>query len=176
MVPDSASPRQHALKVTAFSTLKSQNPACNRSLGGAILKADAIDGDMMAATGATMREILVVDDSLPTARALAELLTRDGFEVAVYTTGAEALDYLNVGKPAAAVVDIHLPDISGLTVTQYLRESHGPDVPIIVISGDSSMGNISSLSVVGATYFYSKPVRASDLLKRLRELTGVRPA
>lgn len=117
-------------------------------------------------------EILIVDDSLPTARALAELLIRDGFEVAVYTNGADALKYLNVGKPSAAVVDIHLPDISGLAISQQIRQQRGPDVPIIVISGDNSMGNIQSLSLVGATYFYSKPVKASDLLKRLHELVA----
>ena len=122
------------------------------------------------------REVLIVDDSLPTARALAELLIRDGFEVAVYTNGSDALGYLDVGRPAAAVVDIHLPDISGLAISQHLRESHGPDIPIIIISGDSSMENISSLSMVGATYFYSKPVKAADLIRHLRELVPARPA
>lgn len=130
----------------------------------------------MNTQGIEPREILVVDDSLPTARALAELLMREGFEVAVYTNGTDAMAYLNIGKPSAAVVDIHLPDISGLEITQHLRALHGPDIPIIVISGDSSMGNIASLSVVGATYFYSKPVKVSDLLLRIRELTGATPA
>ncbi len=125
---------------------------------------------MQAGTGA--REVLIVDDSQPTARALAELLIRDGFEVAVFTNGTEALKYLGIGQPVAAVIDIHLPDISGLAITQYIRERQGPDVPIIVISGDSSMDNIHSLSLVGATHFYSKPVKASDLLLRLRQLTA----
>jgi CheY-like chemotaxis protein len=115
-------------------------------------------------------EILIVDDSLPTARALAELLIRNGFEVAVYTNGADALAYLEVGRPAAAVVDIHLPDISGLVISKHIRQQHGPNLPIIVISGDSSMANINSLQMVGVTHFYSKPVKASDLLRRLDEL------
>ena len=116
------------------------------------------------------REILIVDDSMPTARALAELLMREGFEVAAYTNGSDALHYLSVGKPVAAVVDIHLPDISGLAISQHIRQMYGPDLPIIVISGDSSMSNINSLSIVGATYFYSKPVKAQDLIKRIRQL------
>lgn len=122
------------------------------------------------------REVLIVDDSLPTTRALAELLMRDGFEVAAYTNGADALKYLEVGKPAAAVVDIHLPDISGLALSQHIRDTHGPDLPIIIISGDASMHNINSLSVAGATYFYSKPLKASELIARLRELTARQPA
>ena len=120
-------------------------------------------------------EVLVVDDSLPTARALAELLMRDGFEVAAYTNATDALAYLQVGRPAAAVVDIHLPDMSGLTLAQRIREAHGAELPIIIISGDSSIENLQSLSLVGATYFYSKPVKASELRQRLRELTAATP-
>ncbi len=116
------------------------------------------------------REILIVDDSMPTARALAELLLREGFEVAAYTNGSDAMHYLNVGKPAAAVVDIHLPDVNGLALSQHIRSQYGPDLPIIVISGDASMSNINSLSVVGATYFFSKPVKSQDLIKCLRDL------
>jgi two-component system, sensor histidine kinase RpfC len=117
-------------------------------------------------------EVLIVDDSQPTARALGELLMRDGFEVAVFTNGMDALAYLNVGKPDAAVVDVHLPDISGLILSEHIRSRSGPDLPIIIISGDTSMQNINSLSLVGATYFYSKPVKASDLVSRLRDLTN----
>ena len=117
-------------------------------------------------------EILVVDDSVHTARALAQLLVREGFEPAVFGNGADAKQYLNIGKPAAAVVDIHLPDISGLELSQYIRQKAGPGLPIIIISGDSSMRNVNALGLVGATYFYSKPIKAQELVKRLRELTG----
>lgn len=117
------------------------------------------------------QEILIVDDSMPTARALAELLLRERFEVAVFTNATDALAYLAIGRPSAAVVDIHLPDMSGLTLSQHIREQKGPDLPIIIISGDPSIQNIQSLSLAGATYFYSKPVRAADLLQRIRELT-----
>jgi CheY-like chemotaxis protein len=124
----------------------------------------------MAAPAQRPREVLIVDDSMPTARALAELLLRQGLEVAAFTTATEALKYIEVGHPAAAVVDIHLPDMSGLAISQYIRQRFGDDLPIILISGDTSMGNINSLSIAGATYFYSKPIRASQLLDRIREL------
>jgi DNA-binding response OmpR family regulator len=116
------------------------------------------------------REILIVDDSEPTARALAELLLREGFEAAAFTRGSDALAYLNVGSPSAAVIDIHLPDVSGLAISQHIRDTLGPDLPIIIISGDSSIQNLNTLSIVGATHFYSKPVRAAELLQRIREL------
>lgn len=121
-------------------------------------------------------EILVVDDNVNVSRALGNLLFRAGFAPTVCTTGMEALDYLAHGRPAGAIIDIHLPDISGLVISQHLRERHGPDIPIIIVSGDTSMNNLNALPDAGATYFYSKPVRGSALVDRMRELTSAKPA
>ena len=121
-------------------------------------------------------EILVVDDNVNVSRALGNLLFRAGFAPTVCTNGLEALDYLCHGAPGGAIIDIHLPDISGLVISQHLRERHGPDIPIIIVSGDTSMDNLNALPDVGATYFYSKPVRGSALVDRMRELTACHPA
>ena len=115
--------------------------------------------------------ILIVDDSEPTARALAALLQAANYATAVAFRGADAIERAGAtpGKFAAAIVDIHLPDISGLVVSQKLRETLGPDVPIIVLSGDTSMQTLNSLPHVGATYFFSKPVNSHQLLQRMGE-------
>jgi DNA-binding response OmpR family regulator len=116
--------------------------------------------------------VLVVEDNPSVARALATIIGSAGFAAVPCTRGAEALNYCHSGAPVAAVIDIHLPDINGLVLAQKLREQFGPDTPIIVVSGDTSMETIKSLSRVGATYFLAKPLNASLLLSRLRELTG----
>lgn len=120
------------------------------------------------------QEILVVDDNINTARALGELLMRAGFEPAVFANGIDALKYLDIGKPSAAVVDIHLPDISGLALSQFIRDRRGAELPIIIISGDACIENVNALNLVGATYFYSKPVRAHELVNRLRTLLAAK--
>jgi len=116
------------------------------------------------------REILVVDDNVNVSRALGELLFRGGFVPVVCTNGTEAIAYLGQAVPAAAIIDVHLPDVSGLVLTQFLRERYGPEVPVIILSGDTSMDNLNALPLVGATYFYSKPVRGSELVERIRGL------
>jgi CheY-like chemotaxis protein len=121
---------------------------------------------------AQLPPILIVDDNQPTARALAALLKGAKYRTAVSFRGADALAHAEKSDFAAAVVDIHLPDISGLVVSQKLRERFGPHVPIIVLSGDTSMQMLNSLQHVGATYFFSKPVNAMYLLERLREWIG----
>lgn len=112
--------------------------------------------------------VLVVDDNTSVTTHLAKLLTHAGYGPVTFNCGAEILSY-DGAAPAAAVVDIHLPDISGLVLSHKLRERWGPEVPIIVVSGDTSMETINSLPHVGATYFFSKPVNFNALLDRLRE-------
>ena len=73
-------------------------------------------------------------------------------------------------RPSAAVIDIHLPDISGLILSQRLRELMGARAPIVVLSGDASMEVLNSLPHVGATYFFRKPVSGVMLLDHFREL------
>jgi DNA-binding response OmpR family regulator len=113
--------------------------------------------------------VLVIDDSEPTARALASLLNAANYDATVSYRGADAIEHARSAAFAAAIVDIHLPDISGLVVSQKLRELLGSDVPIIVLSGDTSMQMLNSLPHVGATYFFSKPVNSHQLIERLRE-------
>ena len=128
--------------------------------------------DYDACDTAPLPRILIVDDSMPTARGLAALLHGASYQTAVAFRGEDALERVRSDGAdtfAGAIVDIHLPDISGLLVSQKLRELLGPDVPIIVLSGDTSMQMLNSLPHVGATYFFSKPVNSGQLLRRIKE-------
>ena len=113
--------------------------------------------------------ILIIDDSRPTANALSAVFRRAEYQTAVAYRGSEGIEQARGGSFDAAVVDIHLPDLSGLVVSQKLREILGPRTPIIMLSGDTSMTTLNSLPHVGATYFFSKPVNARYLLERLKE-------
>ena len=129
------------------------------------------------AAAASPPKVLIIDDSEPTARALAAILQRASYATAVALRGSEGIDRARAeaaggGGFAAAIVDIHLPDLSGLVVSQKLREIMGPQTPIIVLSGDTSMPTLNSLPHVGATYFFSKPVNAGLFLERLKEWVG----
>lgn len=126
--------------------------------------------DATEPSGATTPpRILIIDDSEPTAHALAAVLRRAAYQTSVAYRGRDGIEQARGGSFDAAVVDIHLPDLSGLVVSQKLREILGPHTPIIVLSGDTSMPTLNSLPHVGATYFFSKPVNASHLLERLKQ-------
>jgi DNA-binding response OmpR family regulator len=116
--------------------------------------------------------VLVVDDNPVITASLSRLLAGEGYRTSVCHMGADALRCAAEEPPVAALVDIHLPDISGLQLAQKLRGLLGPARPIIVLSGDTSMENLRSLPHVGADYFMSKPFNCGHLVERLRELVG----
>jgi two-component system response regulator MtrA len=119
------------------------------------------------------RRILVVDDDPGILKAMEGLLHRSGFETIACATGADAMDKA-AADVHAAVVDIHLPDMSGLALSQKLRGEMGIGWPIVILSGDTSIETLRELPNAGATHFFSKPVNTGLLLSRLREWTDGR--
>ena len=129
-------------------------------------------GSFVDPSDAELRQILIVDDHQGMTRSLAWLFRDAGYHPATFHLGLAALQYVrdHACKPVAAIVDIHLPDISGLILSQQLRSELGPATPIVVLSGDGSMEVLNSLPHVGATYFFQKPVSSSLLLQRIKEI------
>src|SRR4051812_21334971 len=126
-------------------------------------------------------DVLIVEDNAAIAAGMAKVLERGGYSPTVWHTGAQALNWvqsLNGSRGAlrAAILDLHLPDLHGLVLSSQLRGLLGPGVPIIIVSGDTSMENLNALPHVGATYFLSKPLNATTLLERMRECLAPRPA
>lgn len=121
--------------------------------------------------------VWIVEDHAETAAALGRLLGRRGYAPRTFGRASDvlaAIDALATGGPAprAAVVDVHLPDLNGLVLVDRLRRAFGPGLPILVLSGDTSMGTLNSLPHVGATHFLGKPVNAAALLELLGEHLG----
>jgi len=114
--------------------------------------------------------ILIVDDHSATTRGLAGLFSSGGYRPATFQEGLLAIQFARENPLAGAVIDIHLPDISGLVLSQRLREILGPTAPIVIFSGDASMEVLNSLPHVGATHFYRKPVNGALLLDHFQKL------
>src|SRR5215510_6716539 len=87
---------------------------------------------MMAASAASGRRILAVDDELQILRALKATLRGEGYEVLTAATMEEGLDAAAVSALDAAIVDLLLPDGNGIELCRRLRE--WSTMPIIVLS------------------------------------------
>ena len=110
--------------------------------------------------------ILVVDDEAQIVRALQTSLQGAGYEVDVATTAAEALARAAAHPPAGVILDLVLPDGSGIDVCRELR--HWTNAPVLVLSalGDEQE-KIAALDA-GADDYVTKPFGIEELLARLR--------
>jgi two-component system KDP operon response regulator KdpE len=110
--------------------------------------------------------ILVVDDEAQIVRALQTSLQGAGYEVDVATTAAEALARAAAHPPAGVILDLVLPDGSGIDVCRELRR--WTNAPVLVLSalGDEQE-KIAALDA-GADDYVTKPFGIEELLARLR--------
>ena len=115
--------------------------------------------------------VFVVDDD-PAFRAfVVETLTGAGYLTREAATGREASLLARRSRPSLLLLDIKLPDISGHEVCRRLRESHGEDLPIILLSGvkTDDLDRVAGL-LLGADDYIVKPVGAGELLARIRRV------
>ena len=114
------------------------------------------------------RTILVVDDE-PTVRdTLAEALEEDGFEVVTAADGRAALAQFRARHPDLVVLDLMLPELSGIEVCRILRQESG--VPIIMLTARSSeLDKVIGLEL-GADDYVTKPFSLRELAARIRAL------
>ena len=119
-----------------------------------------------AGAGTAPSRVLVVDDELPILRALGANLRARGYLVEVAQSGEEALELAAGQLPDAVILDLGLPDISGIEVIDGLRG--WTRVPIIVLSArDSEHDKVMALDA-GADDYVTKPFGMNELLARLR--------
>jgi DNA-binding response OmpR family regulator len=113
--------------------------------------------------------IVLVEDDEGIARALANALGTQGYEVRHVATGGAALSA--VGPTTDAVVlDLGLPDIDGLEVCRRLRERHGTELPILVLTARADETDVVVGLDAGADDYVTKPFRLAELQARLRAL------
>ena len=110
--------------------------------------------------------VLIVDDEPQIVRALKVLLRSAGYDVRAATTKAEALDALAVRPPDALVLDLVLPDGSGVEVCQEVRRWSA--LPILVLSAIGDEREKVAALDAGADDYVTKPFGTDELLARLR--------
>lgn len=111
-------------------------------------------------------EILVVEDEESFVEALTIGLKREGFRVQIARTGTEALEKFRRTKPDLVLLDVMLPEMSGIDVCRAIRAES--KVPIIMVTAKSSeIDTVVSLEV-GADDYVTKPYRIRELVARMR--------
>jgi DNA-binding response OmpR family regulator len=120
--------------------------------------------------------VLVVEDEVPLAEAIARGLTAEGFEVDIVHDGLDGLERARDGGYGAIVLDILLPRMNGYKVCETLR-TEGNWTPILMLTAKDGEYDEAEALDTGADDFLSKPFSFVVLVARLRALArrGDRP-
>ena len=108
--------------------------------------------------------IAIVDDEAPVRVALGRLLRLADYEVEAFGSGEEFLASLDVRCPACAVLDVHLPGLSGLEVQSRLRAAH-PQIPVVFITASDDSALEDAARVSGGVRLLRKPFSSDQLLE-----------
>ena len=112
------------------------------------------------------RTILVVDDEPTLRETLAEALGQEGLRVITAADGKEALEQFRAGSPDLVLLDLMLPQLSGIEVCRILRRES--PVPIIMLTArDGEIDKVVGLEL-GADDYVTKPFSLRELMARIR--------
>jgi FixJ family two-component response regulator len=108
--------------------------------------------------------IAVVEDELPVRTMLGRLLRLADYRVITFASGEEFLDALTAQLPACAILDVHMPGLSGLDVQSRLRAAH-IEVPVVFITASDDLALDQLVAAAGGVRLLRKPFSNDELLE-----------
>jgi CheY-like chemotaxis protein len=115
-----------------------------------------------------IKTVVVVEDEPDTAEMFAEMVRLIGCEVARSYGGVRAIDLIAEKKPSVVLLDLMMPDLSGLEVLRYMRrDPRLENIPVIIVSAKSLPSDIKSGLDAGANFYLTKPVAFADLKRAI---------
>lgn len=110
------------------------------------------------------KTVLIVEDEPDAAELFAEMMRVNGFRVVKTFSSTPAINMLATEHPDVVILDLMMPDVSGLEVLRFMRrEPNYKDIPVIVVSAKSMPADIKDGMDAGASAYLTKPVGYLDL-------------
>ncbi len=118
--------------------------------------------------------ILITDDNSANRLILASMLRNEGHRVIETDSGQAFLDAVEEEEFDLALVDMHMPDMSGIDTFQLYRFAHASDemIPFVVITADVTEATRTACRDAGIEHMVSKPIDRKQLLDTIEKLTG----
>jgi DNA-binding response OmpR family regulator len=117
------------------------------------------------------RKILVVDDEKNIRVLFRDELEDAGYEVDVAASGQEALEKIDASVPDLLVLDIRMPDMTGIEVLEKVRETH-QDLPVIMCTAVQGLKDDFTIWDAEVLAYLTKPVDLDELREKVREALG----
>jgi CheY-like chemotaxis protein len=115
-----------------------------------------------------MLRVLIVDDSWLARRFLKSMIERNGYEILEASGGREALDIASRELPSCILLDILMPEMTGLEVLESMQKKR-LDIPVIAITADIRRSSRNRYLELGAFEVFNKPPGKDELLSAIQK-------
>lgn len=110
------------------------------------------------------RKIIVVEDEADTAEMLAEMMRLSGYEVLKTYGGTKAIGTIVAEAPDLVLLDVMMPDLSGLEILRFMRrDPRLAEIPVVIVSAKGLEEDIRAGLEAGASVYLTKPIGFAEL-------------
>jgi CheY-like chemotaxis protein len=119
------------------------------------------------------KTVLIIEDEADAAELFAEMMRVSGFRVLKTSSSTPALSLIAAEKPDIIILDIMMPDISGLDILRQMRQDSAlARIPVVVVSAKSMPADIRIGMEAGASTYLTKPVGFLELKEAVERALG----
>ena len=119
------------------------------------------------------KKILIVEDNELNMKLFSDLLGAHGYETRETREGLKAIAIARKYKPDLILMDIQLPEVSGLEVTKWIKNDKNlADIPIVAVTAFAMKGDEKRIKDGGCQAYISKPIAVSSFLATIRKFLG----
>lgn len=119
------------------------------------------------------KRVLIVEDNELNMKLFNDLLEAQNYETIQTSNGLEALDLARQHRPDLVLMDIQLPEISGLEVTKWLKEDEELSrIPVIAVTAFAMKGDEERIRQGGCEAYISKPIAVRQFIETVRSYLG----
>lgn len=121
--------------------------------------------------GKTSRKVLIVEDNALNMRLFSDLLESTGYETLQCVDGAKAVGLALEEQPDLIIMDIQLPDVSGLDIARWLKDDERTaSIPVLAVTAFAMRTDEMLVREAGCEGYLSKPIQIKPFLKTVDEL------
>lgn len=119
------------------------------------------------------KTVMIVEDNELNMKLFNDLLESRGYRVIQTRSGLEALDLARAHMPDLILMDIQLPEVSGLVVTKWLKDDEQlAHIPVIAVTAFAMKGDEERILQGGCEGYISKPISVSHFLETIARYIG----
>ncbi|BCW89033.1 Polar-differentiation response regulator DivK [Alphaproteobacteria bacterium SO-S41] len=128
---------------------------------------------MALAMASSDKTVLIVEDNELNMKLFNDLLDAHGYKTLQTRDGMEALDMAREFKPDLILMDIQLPEVSGLEVTKWLKADDDlQSIPVVAVTAFAMKGDEEKIREGGCEAYISKPISVATFLDTVRKFIG----